>query len=438
MRKIESSDGASGSAGIYGTAWRWHFYAGLFVFPVLMWMALTGGTYLYHKEIERWVYADWMRSAVAGAPLPAERLIERALRQHPGTATELSIAAQAGESWRLKIEHDGTTETLFVRPYDGKVLGSVEGGGIAETIKQLHSLSVAGPVGNVLVEVTAGWVIILVLTGFYLWWPRAGQRALSLAGRVAERRFWRNMHASMGALVGLILLFLAVTGMPWAIFWGARFHSIVAEQGAGRPTPPGVAAHSGHDAIVPWSLQGQAPPAGQGMARLGVDHAEAVARARGLLPPLTIGLPRVHGDPYVVSRSITRQQDARVIYVDPMDGRMLLDARARDFGIGAKIFDWGIYTHQGQQYGEANRLVMLAGCLGALTLSATGSVMWWKRRRTAKSARPGVDRLPGGCTFLFILLAVGALFPLTGMTMLIAIAVTALDRRRRRASTASA
>ena len=39
------------------------------------------------------------------------------------------------------------------------------------------------------------------------------------------------------------------------------------------------------------------------------------------------------------------------------------DIRYEQYGWGAKAFEWGIFTHQGTQYGQINRIVMLAGCI---------------------------------------------------------------------------
>lgn len=423
---------AAAEGNLYRAVWRWHFFAGLIVLPVLTWMALTGGTYLYHREIERIVYADWIELP---APTPgnpsAQAVVAAVERSTGGKVSQVAIPAAADESWRLSLDMPEGPRTAFVRPSDGVVLGSVAGGGIAETIKHLHSLTVAGPAGNIVVEIVAGWAVTLVLTGFYLWWPRAGQRALSLAGRTTERRFWRNFHASVGSLVGLVLLFLAVTGMPWSYFWGARFHAFVAEQGIGRPKPDGVAEHK-HDAALPWSLRGQAPMARHGEHDVGSDAALAIARSRGLSAPLTLGLPSKPGAPYLVAAAVGRQQDAHVVYVDPPTGEVLLDAGGRDFGIGARVFEWGIYTHQGQQYGEANRLIMLATCLGVLLLAGSAPVMWGKRRRGGRLVAPPLADPPGSARgFATIMLAVGALFPLTGATMVVAMTLAWLLRGSR-------
>lgn len=61
---------------LYRTVWRWHLYAGLFTVPFLFILAVTGSIYVFHTEIENWLYHD-LRNVV-----PA------------GTATMLSVENQ--------------------------------------------------------------------------------------------------------------------------------------------------------------------------------------------------------------------------------------------------------------------------------------------------------------------------------------------------------
>lgn len=418
---------------LYRAVWRWHFYAGLLVLPVLAWMAATGGLYLYKTEIERALYRDWIEVPAIAAPLPVSEMIAAVQFQIHGRVTQVIRTAESGESWRMAYEDAAGAERLaFVRPDAGLVLGTTRAGGPMELVKDLHSLNVAGTAGNMMIEIVAGWAIILVLTGFYLWWPRAGNRALSLAGRIGERRFWRNFHASVGALAGAVILFLALTGMPWTIFWGAGFHDIVASQKIGRPAPPDphVGAHAAHEEHLPWTLRGTAPPRVSGPGDLGPDRAVAAANARGLGVPWILDLPAAPGRPYRISAAGERTGDVRVIYADPATGAVLQDVRFANFGIGARVFEWGIYTHQGRQYGEANRLVMLAGCIGMLLLALSAPAMWWKRRVGGRLAAPPRAEEPGRAKgVLAIMLGVGLLFPLTGASMLLALAVEWLGRR---------
>jgi uncharacterized iron-regulated membrane protein len=85
--------------------------------------------------------------------------------------------------------------------------------------------------------------------------------------------------------------------------------------------------------------------------------------------------------------------------MDAASGRLLADLGYDRFGAGAKAVEWGIYTHQGTQYGQVNRIIMLLGCIGVWLLAISGLVMWWKRRppspsrlRLGAPARPTRDR----------------------------------------------
>lgn len=412
----------NGRTGLYRAVWHWHFHAGLIVLPVLAWMAVTGGLYLYKNEIERWLYQDWIVAPSPAPPLPIDDMIARVEARTGGEVMQVARPAAAEENWRMAFSGaDGTERLAFVRSDTGQVLGTTPAGGPMELVKRLHSLSVAGPVGNVLVEIVAGWGIVLVLTGFYLWWPRAGNRALSLAGRIGERRFWRNLHASVGVIAGTVILFLAVTGMPWTIFWGARFHAFVASQQIGRPAAPGASGddHGSHDSHLAWSLRGQAQPHASGHGDIGPARAAAIAEQRGLAAPWVLDLPSTPGKPYRLAAAAERTDQVWVISIDPGTGAVLQDIRFADFGPGAQAFEWGIHTHQGGQYGEANRLVMLVGCLALLLLAASAPVMWWKRRLRAPPEPDDPARARGVAA---ILLAIGLLFPLTGATMLAALA----------------
>lgn len=263
-------------------------------------------------------------------------------------------------------------------------------------VRDLQSLVVTGPVGNAVVEIVAGCTIILVATGLWLWWPRGQSPALALRGNARGRLFWRDLHASAGAIVGLVLLFLAATGLPWSAFWGKQLQTAVAANRLGRPRAPRPQPweHALHvtatKEVLPWSMQAAHTPGAHGAGDVGVARVLAVATADGLRAPLLLTRPAAPAAPYTVSAIITRSEKAHVLYIQPADARVLQDARAASFGPGARAIEWGIAVHQGQQYGKINRLFMLAGCLGALLLADTAPAPWWKRghrrRRSAGAA----------------------------------------------------
>jgi uncharacterized iron-regulated membrane protein len=426
-------------SGSYRAFWRWHFYAGVIVLPFLCWLAITGGLYLFKPEIERLVYRDWISLPAPRPPAQVSDVIASVERQTGGIVTQLERPADAGESWRMRVEAGGRARTAFVDPADGDVLGTAPDGGVMKTVRDLHSLAITGTIGNALIEIAAGWAIVLVVTGFVLWWPREGQRAIAARRPVRLRRFWRDLHASTGAVAGAIILFLAVTGMPWSVFWGGQVRKIVAEQGLGRPPAPGPepwqAQHDGHgsaarDDHLPWALQERAGPKGQETGDIGIDRAIFIVEQRGLHGPYSVSMPAGPAQPYAASATVERASDARVIYVDAGSGDVLQDVGYVQFGQGIQAIEWGIATHQGQQYGAPNRWLMLFGCVSILLLAATAPVLWWKRRKQGSTVLPPMAADPKrarAAGSVAVVLAI--LYPLTGATILL---VALLDRWLRR------
>ena len=89
---------------------------------------------------------------------------------------------------------------------------------------------------------TCRWAILLCITGLYLRWPRRGQPALAIRGRASGRLFWRDLHGTLGFLSAGVILFLAVTGMPWTEVWGGGLRAVGAANGR-NPLPIVLPCH---------------------------------------------------------------------------------------------------------------------------------------------------------------------------------------------------
>lgn len=409
---------------VYRAIWRWHFYAGLIVLPVLALMAVTGALYLYKPQIEAMLYPVQTPAHSGQAMLPASQIIANVERHAGGKASQLLRPADGTQSWRVTTgSANGDSVVNFVDAFDGRVLGQMHDGGAMQVIRDLHSLALTGPVGNRLVEVVAGWAILLCITGLYLRWPRRGQPALTIRGRPATRLFWRDVHGTLGFTSAAIILFLAVTGMPWTQVWGGGLRAIIAANGAGRPQMKVNPWAPQAKAVLPWTLRERGGPAGA-PGDIGVDAVAGIAARRGLVSGYQLFLPASPGAPYLVSAITIRADDARVLTIAAADGAVVQDVDWRQFGAGARMVEWGVSTHMGQQYGEPNRLLMLAGCLCLLLLCLTAPILWWKRGlSTPPPASPGALRAVAG-----VMLALGLLFPLTGLSMIAALLGEALAR----------
>ena len=218
VMRSESGDASMSDA--YRAVWRWHFYAGVFVMPVLMLLALTGGLYLFKDEIDGFLYRDMIRvPAVQAEAAPDAWVASAAQAAGGGRVANLVMPAHHDQAIRIRVNRpDGVQKTVFVDPHTGRATGVIPGGGFMELVKKTHSLTLLGRPFNILVEIVAGWTIILFATGRYLWWPRGRGVATFAPQTIDSRRrpFWRDLHGLTGFYVGGVVLFLAVTGMPWS------------------------------------------------------------------------------------------------------------------------------------------------------------------------------------------------------------------------------
>ncbi|MEA5125902.1 PepSY-associated TM helix domain-containing protein [Xanthomonas floridensis] len=547
----------------YRAVWRWHFYAGLLVLPFIIWLALTGAAFLYQEAIDRSVHHALKVVPVGPARAAAQQLVDAAQRHYPGRLFRYTTPKQADASAEIGlVDARGARRVVYVDPYRTRVLGSLpEHGTLAWTIRRLHSLDVFGPLARGLIEMAAGWAIVLVLTGAYLWWPR-GRRGgvISVRGAPNQRLFWRDLHAVTGAGVGAVLLFLALTGMPWSWLWGAQVNRWANGHDFGYPAGlrvqlpmsqqrladsgdtawslrqarvpesvlPGHAARGGHDEergaqadgrhpgalhaagldsstrsaggntgseVFPgvraalaqrvdklphampadhdepsahaeqaarmerpedvghavqtdhWEHAGHASDAAgaehltqhahpnnpehaahggagglaaPGYGAIGLDAALVRLDGLGIVPGYSVAPPSGVRGVYTASVYPADLQRQRVIHLDQYSGAVLLDMTYRDYGPLAKLLEWGINVHLGQQYGTANQLILLLACLAIVLLCVSAAVMWWKRR---PSGGLGVPPLPADARTLrgmLVLLALcGLMFPLVGVSFLL-------------------
>lgn len=426
-------------AAAYRLVWRWHFYAGVVVMPFLLLLALTGGLYLFKDEIDQALYRDLIRVPPSTQQASPDAWASAAERAAGGRAASVIVPARADQAVRVRVDRaDGEQRTVFVDPHMARVTGSTSVGGVNETIKRLHSLTLFGPVMNVVVEIVAGWAIILCATGFYLWLPRGRPvGAVTITDTDVRRRpFWRDLHAITGLYVGAVILFLAVTGMPWSAVWGQQVMGGVRESGLGRPPAPVAGAWhraQGHDRPTGagWTLDHAALTV-SGHSRHTATSSLAVviqaAERASVERPYAVTIPSDPATAYTVTHQTRRVENTRSLYVDGRSGAVVDDIGYARFGPVGKAVDWGVAVHQGLQYGQINRLIMLAGCIGVWVLAISGLMMWWRRRppslsRGRLNAPPPLAGSRARTAVVCIVAPLAVLFPLTGASLVAALLI---------------
>ncbi|PTT86606.1 peptidase, partial [Pseudomonas sp. HMWF005] len=213
----------------YNLAWRWHFYAGLFVAPFMVMLALTGIIYLFKPQLDSLMYSSLLNVPVGHHSVPADDLLQRVKSAYPqGQITQYLPPANAGRSAQFVVKNAEHELNVFIDPYHGDILGEQDAKRNLQAIaRAIHGELMIGTVGDRLIEMAAGWGVVLVLSGVFLWWPR-GQAAGILWPRLNSRGrvLWRDLHAVTGFWGAALLLVMLLSGMTWTGFWGKQYAQV--------------------------------------------------------------------------------------------------------------------------------------------------------------------------------------------------------------------
>ena len=458
---MDSSE-APAAGGLYAQVWRWHFYAGLLVAPFLIILSVTGGIYLFDDELNDWLQPELRFAASDGPALPPGRLIAAAEATYPGArVTRLDMPTAPGRSVMLHLDMGEGLEPrrAFVDPGSAELLGDiVYSRTLVGFADRMHGSLLLGDVGDAIVEIAACWTVVLVLTGLYLWWPRSGRQAGRWLPEVRARgrRFWRSLHGVTGLYAALLILFLVMSGLPWATVWGGMYLTPISNAlGLGYPAAnrtrttvavPNTATVGEVLGDAPWALLQAPMPASVGGMHahhhhqggggepaggvdIGVDAAVQRLAELGMATAFRLTLPHGPTGAYTAYLYPDRPQGQRTLHLDRYSGEVLGDIRFADYGAVAKAVEWGVAVHLGRYFGPANQALMLSACLLIVTLVVTGVVMWWRRRPQGRLGAPVARRRLGWRATLALVALLLLCFPLAGASLLLVMVLEAGGRR---------
>lgn len=457
MTKFAVEEGKK-MASPYRAVWRWHFYAGLFVAPVLLLLAITGALYLFDREFENWWDADFAKVNVEEQRQPL--VLQEAAAQSVDPAAKVKrvvLPLQADDTAKWLLQGlDGRKHEVHVNPYTLVITGirNPEDAQMA-VVRRLHGTLLGGDIGSHIVELVACWTLVMLVTGLWMWWPKHWRVIGVFVPRVSVggRRMWRDLHAVPSAIISLFVIALVLTGLPWSAFWGVQLAKLGETMPFVAPTP-NFAAHApalhaehktkaakpmppAHDhmdhmqhmgrsndpaaAKIPWVIQNSLQPKG-GALLVGIakvePHLAMLDRAK-FGEGVRIFYPDGPGGTFMVNYIPDQAEGQRTIHVDPADGRVVDDIGWQQYSPGGRLIEWGTMLHMGRQYGLANQFANLAICLALIGAVISALVHYWKRRPAGQVGAPTVRAdaaLPTGLRATLIAMAI--VFPLVGASML--------------------
>lgn len=438
--------------------WRWHFYAGLITLPFVIVLSVSGAIYLFKPQIEAWNDRARDHLTISGKPAPMSEQVQAALAAFPGSGlNSFELPASPQSATRVLVSHENRTIRVYVHPETLQILHSIpDDERLMRVLFRLHGELLMGPRGSHVVEMAASWTIIMILTGLYLWWPR---QVRGIAGVVYPRLrmgrgiFWRDIHSVTGLWISGFALFLLVSGLPWAKFWGDYFKDLrrltgtaVVQQdwanGSDRSPLNGAlksigGEHSGHAVSGAGNQRG-----GSGGRRRGgvpmpedlpaFDRIVNSVQPLGLDHPVTISPPSSTSSVEWSVKSMTPNRPRRVnLVLDGRTGEVLSREGFQDRHWIDRLVGYGIAAHEGQLFGWLNQLIGLLTAVGLVLLSVSSVIMWWRRRDQGVLGAPralAAPRLAPGLVLIVVIL--GVYLPLFGLSLLFVLAVETVILRQ--------
>lgn len=418
---------------LYRTLWRWHFYAGVFAIPFVILLSLTGAIYLFKPYYEHWQERDYRGLQVTGEVLAPNEQISAALAVvENGKFLSYRLPQAADEAVLIKVQADSNW-MVFVNPYTGDVLAKQDSSKtLMNIVKTLHGELLLGNVGSVLVELVACWAIVLIITGVYLWWPRT---ARGMAGvvyprlRDGSRTFWRDIHAVTGMWISACALFLLVSGLPWALVWGAALKEVRAMDfsqvvQAEQQQDWSQGRHQEHQT---WRAQAS------DIFNLTPEVLRA-AQQLNLPAPVELSVAtnlNHHG--HQISWKASSQTPNRPRRADVwINGDGNIEKRS-DFA-QKKLLDRaigiGVAAHEGYLFGWFNLVLGVLTCVGLILISVSGFILWRKRKPESVLGAPPPMPTRVGFAVVAITIGLAIFLPLLAISLVALLVIEFLILRR--------
>lgn len=391
-----------------------HLSAGVVAGLVILLMSITGVLLAYEKQIIRMADGFHAPPAIPGqARLPLEDIVGRAQANRPDPAPATVVLRRDVDA-PVEVAF-GREGSVFVNAYTGEVLG----GGSTSTRAFFRSMmewhrwlalkDASRATGKMITGVSNLLFFFIVISGFYLWWPRAWtwtqfRQVLWFRGGLRGKARDFNWHHVIGywslAPLAVIVWSGVVIGYPWASNLTFRMAGEEpprpAPQAAARPGEAGPnsraeAGRRGDEAGRNDATRGATrPTADVAPAYLAAGDIVAAATAHaGDWTILTVRIPKP-SDPLlqlVVDTGTGAQPQTKdTLQLQRATGAV---AKVETFAAqsrGRQWRSWMRFVHTGEYYGLTGQTIAMLVTAGACVLVWTGLALTW-RRFTAWRAR---------------------------------------------------
>ena len=206
-----------------------HWFLGLTAGFVLMIVGVSGALLSFEKEILESINHSSLHVSVPAKaePLSIDALVQRFVESHKDARIAgVTKASDPSSSFMIHVETSNNQKksiaTYYLNPYNGDELLELRGKALFQTILEIHRRLLFGDVGKNIVGASTLALILLMVSGVYLYWGSLRKNFLSsmkVNFRIKGRGFLYKLHSALGVWVLIPFTLLALTGLFWSYDW---------------------------------------------------------------------------------------------------------------------------------------------------------------------------------------------------------------------------
>ncbi len=230
----------------------------VFSIPLLI-IGVTGAILSYQHEFEALINAGSKKVEKTGEMQSVEKILQ-SFSEQTGVKQPVRLVVPKSDDEAFVI-YANRNDAYLVDPYTAQIIGKDRGTGFVLTVMALHrnlglALSgnkTAGEVGKQIVGASATAMILLVISGVWLHFPRLKRKfieAIKPNFKLKKYALFYNLHTSLGSLSAVIYLLICLTGLNWSYGWynDAVMKLFVSSQNLPQASAPKAAASKDHAA----------------------------------------------------------------------------------------------------------------------------------------------------------------------------------------------
>lgn len=218
----------------------------IFAIPLLV-VGVTGAILSYQHELEEIINLNAAKVEKTGEMLSVEQILQ-SFSEQTGVKQPARLVLPKNESEAIKI-YANNSDAYLVNPYTAQIIGKDYGVAFVRVAMSLHrnlglaltGNKTAGEVGKQIVGASTVAMIVLVISGVWLHFPRLKRKfaeAVKPNFKLKKYALFHNLHTSFGVISAVIYLVICLTGLMWSYRWynGAVTKLFVSEQNLPKET----------------------------------------------------------------------------------------------------------------------------------------------------------------------------------------------------------